>query len=133
MLYNFTIFSKSGFVLFSKEFERVEGQPLNYLVKEVLIKQKGDTNFLYTQDNLHVVRWLYDNKNGLIYAVCFNFNCSDYICIQQNTDKCKNRQFIQNNSKHPTWKTFSHSFENNSSINILLPTRLTSSKTTQIS
>ena len=71
MLYNYSIFTKSGVVLYSKENQRIENNPLNYLVKEVLIKQRGDTKFLVTNDNLYIIRWIFDNHNGLIFVAIY--------------------------------------------------------------
>jgi len=54
MLYNFTIFSKGGIILWRKNIERLSGDPISDLVRDVILQEKhNQTVFNKRINNMH--------------------------------------------------------------------------------
>ncbi|CAG8724777.1 619_t:CDS:2, partial [Acaulospora morrowiae] len=69
MLDFFTILTKGGVVLWSKTFARITGSPINSLIKDVLIEERGGTHS-YNKDS-YDLRWIFANELDLIFVVAY--------------------------------------------------------------
>ena len=73
-------FSKTGVVLWSRTFCSVRGDPINELIRHVLLQERrGQDEFMYGNYKL---RWEVDNKRGLFYAAI----CQKFVPIEE-TDR----------------------------------------------
>ncbi|ORY08425.1 P-loop containing nucleoside triphosphate hydrolase protein [Basidiobolus meristosporus CBS 931.73] len=62
-----TVLTKSGIVLWSKSYASIQGSPINSLVKEVLIEERGGDN-TYTRDS-YVLNWTFANELDLVFVI----------------------------------------------------------------
>jgi signal recognition particle receptor subunit alpha len=69
MIDDFTIFSRSGLILWRKSFVKLRGDPLARLVQTVLLEDRAALPELVCDGS--TVRWLLDNNAGLVYALVF--------------------------------------------------------------
>jgi len=101
MLDLFTVFTKSGLVLwcFQDANVKLDGDPVNALVKNQLVEQRGSGNgdaFLY---NSHAVEYRLDNANDLIFAAVYQKSLAKQLdFISMLLDKLKER-FLSNHSE----------------------------------
>eukprot|EP00996_Jenningsia_fusiforme_P006082 NODE_725_length_1949_cov_25.513158_g671_i0.p1 GENE.NODE_725_length_1949_cov_25.513158_g671_i0~~NODE_725_length_1949_cov_25.513158_g671_i0.p1 ORF type:complete len:562 (+),score=116.49 NODE_725_length_1949_cov_25.513158_g671_i0:75-1760(+) len=69
MIDNFTILHKGGRVLWQRSPVKVRGNPINQLVKSVLLEERsGETSFTHEAYKLH---WLLANDLGLVFVVVY--------------------------------------------------------------
>jgi len=66
---NFTIFSKGGMVLWSHSEAPLLGNPLNNLVKTVLLEERGGENS-YNYEK-YSMKWTFANEVGLIFVAVY--------------------------------------------------------------
>jgi len=65
----FTILTKGGIVLWSKSFASVQSDPIDSLIKDVLINERGDsTNYI---KNEYELKWNFSNETNLIFVVVY--------------------------------------------------------------
>jgi len=65
----FTILTKGGVVLWSKSFASVQSDPIDSLIKDVLINERGDsTNYI---KNEYELKWNFSNETNLIFVVVY--------------------------------------------------------------
>jgi signal recognition particle receptor subunit alpha len=69
MIDDFTIFSRSGLILWRKSFVKLRGDPLARLVQTVLLEDRAALPELVC--NGCTVRWLLANDTGLVFAIVF--------------------------------------------------------------
>jgi len=63
----FTILTKGGVVLWSKSFTSITNNPIDDLIKDVLINERGDrTNYI---KNEYELKWKFSNETNLIFVV----------------------------------------------------------------
>jgi signal recognition particle receptor subunit alpha len=72
MIEQFTIFTKGGVVLWQKIFSSVRGQPINDLIRKVLLQERSGEN-LYSDDR-YVLKWNYANEHDLVFVVVYEKN-----------------------------------------------------------
>ncbi|KAN0022899.1 hypothetical protein ACTFIU_005640 [Dictyostelium citrinum] len=69
MLDSFTILTKGGIVLWSKEFAKIKGSPINSLIKKVLLEERSaETSF---QIDSYSLKWTFSNEFDLIFVVVY--------------------------------------------------------------
>ncbi|EGG13643.1 signal recognition particle receptor alpha subunit [Cavenderia fasciculata] len=69
MIDQFTIVTKGGIALWSIEFARLKGQPVNSLIKKVLVQERGaDTSF---NCDSYTLKWTFANDVDLIFIVVY--------------------------------------------------------------
>eukprot|EP01061_Rhynchopus_euleeides_P009892 TRINITY_DN19219_c0_g3_i1.p1 TRINITY_DN19219_c0_g3~~TRINITY_DN19219_c0_g3_i1.p1 ORF type:complete len:579 (+),score=267.93 TRINITY_DN19219_c0_g3_i1:94-1830(+) len=69
MIDEFTVMHKGGLVLFKEKFQQVSGNPVNQVIKKVLIEDRaGKGGF---QQDAYKVEWLLDNERDLIYVIVY--------------------------------------------------------------
>ncbi|ORX50731.1 SRP54-domain-containing protein [Piromyces finnis] len=65
----FTILTKGGIVLWTKSFTSVTNNPIDSLIKDVLINERGDsTNYI---KNEYELKWKFSNETNLIFVVAY--------------------------------------------------------------
>ncbi|RIB27115.1 SRP54-type protein [Gigaspora rosea] len=69
MLDFFTILTKGGIVLWSKTFARITNSPIDALIKEVLIEERGGANN-YVKDSYNI-KWTFANELDLVFVVAY--------------------------------------------------------------
>jgi signal recognition particle receptor subunit alpha len=69
MIDDFSIFSRSGLILWRKSFVKLRGDPLARLVQTVLLEDRAALPELVCDG--YTVRWLLENNAGLVYALVF--------------------------------------------------------------
>lgn len=67
MLDQFIIFTKRGVVLFSHSWETLKGNPVDTLIKDVLLEERAGSNS--TKDGAYELRWAIENRYDLIFVV----------------------------------------------------------------
>ncbi|KAK5578032.1 hypothetical protein RB653_002983 [Dictyostelium firmibasis] len=68
-IYSFTILTKGGIVLWSKEFAKIKGSPINSLIKKVLLEERSaETSF---QIDSYSLKWTFSNEFDLIFVVVY--------------------------------------------------------------
>jgi len=65
----FTILTKGGVVLWSKSFTSVQSNPVDALIKDVLINERGDTSSYIK--NEYELKWKFSNETNLIFVVVY--------------------------------------------------------------
>lgn len=72
MIDEVVVFSTTGVVLWTRTFSATRGDPINSLIRDVLLQERGGRDeFMYDS---YRVRWVSDNKRGIYYvAVCQSF------------------------------------------------------------
>lgn len=65
----FCIFTTTGLVLWSKTFCEVVGQPVNKLIKNVLLAER--TNERQFFDGQYVLKWSLNNDLGVVFVVVY--------------------------------------------------------------
>ena len=72
MIDQVVVFSTTGVVLWTRTFSATRGDPINSLIRDVLLQERGGRDeFMY---DAYRVRWVSDNKRGIYYvAVCQSF------------------------------------------------------------
>ncbi|ORX86295.1 SRP54-domain-containing protein [Anaeromyces robustus] len=65
----FTILTKGGIVLWSKSFTKVSNNPIDSLIKDVLINERGDSNSYIK--NEYELKWKFSNETNLIFVVVY--------------------------------------------------------------
>ena len=65
----FCIFTTTGLVLWSKTFCEVVGQPVNKLIKNVLLAER--TNEKQFFDGQYVLKWSLNNDLGVVFVVVY--------------------------------------------------------------
>ncbi|EGC29428.1 hypothetical protein DICPUDRAFT_51281 [Dictyostelium purpureum] len=87
MLDSFTILTKGGIVLWSKEFAKIKGSPINTLIKKVLLEERSaDTSF---QIDSYSLKWTFANEFDLIFIVYTLIsikNSADFIMVDKFQD-----------------------------------------------
>eukprot|EP01133_Synstelium_polycarpum_P001114 gene1114-1272_t len=69
MIDNFTIITKGGIVLWSIEWARLKGKPIDNLIKKVLVEERGaDSSFICEN---HALKWTFANDVDLIFIVVY--------------------------------------------------------------
>ncbi|CAM9143730.1 unnamed protein product [Scytosiphon promiscuus] len=69
MLDHVSVFSKSGLVLWSRTMAKLKGNPVDDLVKNVLLEERGGTNFAVTE--WYTLRWSLANELGLVVVALY--------------------------------------------------------------
>ncbi|GAM19573.1 hypothetical protein SAMD00019534_027480, partial [Acytostelium subglobosum LB1] len=69
MIDNFTILTKGGIVLWSIEWARLKGHPINNLIKTVLVQERS-ADASYQSDN-YTLKWTFANEVDLIFVVVY--------------------------------------------------------------
>lgn len=67
MLEHFCVFTKSGIVLWEYNYGPLKGDPVNDLIKCVLLEERLGQEVYHTGS--YAIKWVQDNQNGLIYVV----------------------------------------------------------------
>jgi len=63
----FTILTKGGVVLWTKNFTTVTNNPIDSLIKDVLINERADsTSYI---KNEYELKWKFSNETNLIFVV----------------------------------------------------------------
>lgn len=70
MLDYFCIFSTNGLVLWSKSFCELQGNPVNKMIKEVILAERS--NEKKYMDNDYMVKWTLSNDLGLVFVAVHN-------------------------------------------------------------
>jgi len=65
----FTILTKGGVVLWSKSFTSVQSNPVDSLIKDVLINERGDSSSYIK--NEYELKWKFSNETNLIFVVVY--------------------------------------------------------------
>ena len=74
----FTILTKGGVVLWSKSFTTITNNPIDDLIKDVLINERGDSSSYIK--NEYELKWKFSNETNLIFVVS-NLYISKFIYI----------------------------------------------------
>ena len=61
MLYNITVFSKGGIILWSKENQHLAGNPISSLVRDIFLQAKQTQSSYNTKDQQYTLQWEQDN------------------------------------------------------------------------
>jgi len=69
MLDHFTIFTKGGIVLWSNNETKLKGNPVDNLVRSVLLEERGGQNYS-TSDN-YSMKWTFANEFDLLFVVVY--------------------------------------------------------------
>ncbi|CAN0169032.1 unnamed protein product [Ectocarpus sp. 6 AP-2014] len=69
MLDHVSVFSKSGLVLWSRTMAKLKGDPVDDLVKNVLLEERGGTNVATTE--WYTLRWSLANELGLVVVALY--------------------------------------------------------------
>ncbi|KAL1921944.1 uncharacterized protein VTP21DRAFT_10586 [Calcarisporiella thermophila] len=69
MLDLFAVLTKGGLLLWSKSFAPIRSNPINSLVKDVLIEERAGTH-TYIKD-AYALRWTFANEHDLIFVVAY--------------------------------------------------------------
>lgn len=69
MIDDFTIFSRSGLILWRKSFVKLRGNPLGLLVQTVLLEDRVALAELVCDG--YTVRWVLENEAGLVFSVIY--------------------------------------------------------------
>lgn len=78
MINNFSIFTRSGLVLWSKSTSPIKGNPINSLIQNVFLEEKS-AQVSYQYEN-YILKWTFSNKFDLIFvAVYLNLTNLFYI------------------------------------------------------
>lgn len=67
MLDLFTILTKGGIVLWDRAFTPISGNPVNALIRDVLIEERAGTSS-YTKDS-YAFKWTFANELDLVFVV----------------------------------------------------------------
>ena len=67
MLDLFSIFTRGGIVLWDRAFAPISGNPINALVKDVLIEERAGISS-YTKDS-YAFKWVFANELDLVFVV----------------------------------------------------------------
>lgn len=68
MIENITILTKGGLVIWSQNFAQLKGNPINALIKNVLLEDRFSEKS-YHYNELYTLKWVLDNENELIFIV----------------------------------------------------------------
>lgn len=81
MLDQFSIFTKGGVVLWSRQLSPVKGRPIDTLVQTVFLEEKAgaSTSFKY---NPYVLKWLMDNELEIIFVAVY-LNLTQVLFIEE--------------------------------------------------
>ncbi|KAK9719244.1 hypothetical protein K7432_004907 [Basidiobolus ranarum] len=64
-----TVLTKSGIVLWSKAYAPIQGSPINSLVKDVLIEERGgDNSYIHGS---YVLNWTFANELDLVFVIVY--------------------------------------------------------------
>ena len=63
----FYIFTTTGLVLWSKTFCEVSGNPVNKLIKDVLLAQRTNEKSYISED--YLLKWSLNNELGIVFVV----------------------------------------------------------------
>jgi hypothetical protein len=67
MLDHFTVFTRGGIVLWSSSFSQLQGDPVNDLVREVLVEERtGQRAF---ESGSYTVHWTLANELNIVFVV----------------------------------------------------------------
>ncbi|ORY91130.1 signal recognition particle, alpha subunit, N-terminal-domain-containing protein [Syncephalastrum racemosum] len=69
MLDLFTVLTKGGFVLWQKTYAPLNGAPVDSLIKNVLIEERGGTD-TYNEDS-YALKWTFANEVDLVFVVVY--------------------------------------------------------------
>jgi hypothetical protein len=79
MLDSFTVMHKGGAVLWEKALSSIKGNPVNDLIRTVLLEERsGETN---ARIDMHLLKWALVNEFDLIFVVCTNLSRVSYIAL----------------------------------------------------
>ncbi|CAM9174810.1 unnamed protein product [Ascophyllum nodosum] len=69
MLDHVSVFSKSGLVLWSRTMAKLKGNPIDDLVQNILLEEKGGSNMVVTE--WYTLRWSLANELGLVVVALY--------------------------------------------------------------
>jgi signal recognition particle receptor subunit alpha len=69
MIDYFTIFNKRGIVLFSQQFSKLKGNPIDKMIRDVLIEERSGENS-FTSEN-YAMKWTFANEFDLIFVAVY--------------------------------------------------------------
>jgi len=69
MLDYFAIYTLGGIVLWSRTMTKLKGNPVNELIKKVLLEERGGNDFY--EEGTYGVKWSRDNDRGLFFVAVF--------------------------------------------------------------
>ena len=79
MLDSFTVMHKGGAVLWEKALTSIKGNPVNELIRTVLLEERsGETN---ARIDMHLLKWALVNEFDLIFVVCEKSNNDLPFCL----------------------------------------------------
>ena len=65
----FTIFHKGGAILFTSKLTEIAGQPINHLIKSVLLhERKAESSYNFGE---HTMKWTFDNELELVFVAVY--------------------------------------------------------------
>jgi signal recognition particle receptor subunit alpha len=70
MLDHVCIFRRSGVVLWSQTLTPLKGEPVNALIKDVLLEGKAGSSTAYTH-NTYALQWLLANEHDLVLVAVY--------------------------------------------------------------
>jgi len=68
MIESITIITKGGLVLFTHTFAQVKGNPINALIKNVLLEDRVSEKS-YHYNEIYTLKWALDNLNEVLFVV----------------------------------------------------------------
>mmetsp|Transcript_68159 Transcript_68159/g.102775 ORF Transcript_68159/g.102775 Transcript_68159/m.102775 type:complete len:221 (-) Transcript_68159:1092-1754(-) len=112
MLYNFTIFTKGGIILWNKENEKLQDDPVSALIRDILLQEKHNQSAYNSKDQKYVLQWAQDNVRNIYFVTVVPKNLpAPYVSTLLERTQAKFAQTFPNCEPFQDYDSFTEVFD----------------------